>query len=151
MTTALTPFGTRYPQIFDDFRREMDSLMSRFFDGGETGVAERSSWFNPLCNVSETDNEFEVSVELPGSKPDDFNVELRHGDLWITGERKQEHEESRKNWHRVERHYGQFQRVIRLGADVDPDQINAEYKNGVLRITVPKSETSRPKRIEVKG
>lgn len=149
MATSLVPFGTRQPSVFEDFRREVDSLMNQFFEG--EGLSNGTGWFSPLANVAETDGEYEVTVDLPGMKPDDFNIELRHGDLWITGERKQESEKKEKNWHRVERHYGEFRRVIRVGDDVDPDKVNAEYSDGVLRITIPKSETSKPKRIPVKG
>lgn len=65
------------------------------------------------------------------------------------GERKQETEEKDKTFHRVERHYGSFRRILRLGADVDPGTIDANYKDGVLRITAPRTEATRPKRIEV--
>ena len=149
MTTSLIPFGTQTPSVFEDFRREVDSLMNRFFQGD--GLGNGNGWYSPLANVAESENEYEVTVDLPGLKPEDVNVKLRHGDFWITGERKHEHEEKQKNWHRVERRYGQFRRMIRLGDEVDPDKVNAEYKDGVLRITVPKTETSKPKRITVKG
>lgn len=151
MTTSLTPFGTRHPHLFDDFRREIDGVMSRFFDRDLMPEGDGSSWFNPSANVAETENEYEITVDLPGMKTEDVNVEFRNGDLWITGERKQEHEEQRKNWHRVERRYGQFRRVLNLGQDVDPDKVNAEFKDGVLKVTVPKSEKSKPKRIEIKS
>ena len=79
------------------------------------------------------------------------SVELRHGDLWITGQRTEQHEEKGKTWHRVERHYGQFRRVVRLGDDVNPDEVDAEYKDGVLKVSVAKCEEARTKKIEVKG
>ena len=78
-------------------------------------------------------------------------MELRHGELRVGGERKQEHEEKRKNWHRVERRYGSFRRVIPLGRDVDPEKVDAEFKDDVLKVTVAKSEASRPKRIEIRA
>ncbi|HID22904.1 MAG TPA: Hsp20/alpha crystallin family protein [Planctomycetaceae bacterium] len=149
MTTSLVPFGTRFG-LFDDLRKEMDNLFNRFFaaeDGGE--LAQLTTW-TPRLNLSETDKAYEVTVDLPGMKPEDFQVELKHGDLWITGERKGETEEKGKTWHRVERYYGQFRRVIALGDDVDPEHVEAEYKDGVLRITVPKAESAQTKRIEIK-
>ena len=153
MTTSLVPFGTRYPSLFEDFRREVDSLMNRFFDRDLVGIGDGDggTWFSPLANFAETENEYEVTVDLPGLKPEDFTTEIRNGDLWITGERKQEHEEKQKNWHCVERRYGQFRRVIGLGQDVDAEKINAEYRDGVLKITAPKAETAKLKRIPVKG
>ncbi|MEX0718004.1 MAG: Hsp20/alpha crystallin family protein [Planctomycetaceae bacterium] len=110
-----------------------------------------AQWFAPECNLAESETEYEVTLDLPGLKPDDFNVELQHGDLWITGERKHEAEQKGKTWHRVERQYGQFRKMIRLGEDVDPEGIDAQYRDGVLRITVPKTEISKPKKIAVKG
>lgn len=134
--------------MMDDFRKEVDQLMSRFLNGSdEPGM---TGW-TPRANVAETEEGYDVSFDLPGLKPEDFNVELRHGDLWISGQRSHEHEESGKTWHRVERHFGQFRRVIRLGDDVNPEEVNAEYKDGVLRVHIPKSETAKSRKIEVKA
>ena len=144
MNTFLQPrFG-----MMEDFRREFDQVVSRFFNGAdEQGVA----FWTPRTDLAETESGYDVSLDLPGLKPDEFDVELRHGDLWITGRRHDEHEESGKTWHRVERHNGQFRRVIRLGDDVNPEGVNAEYKDGVLRIHVPKSEAAKSRKIEVKA
>lgn len=148
MKTSLTPFETAYPNMFSDFGREMHGLMNRMF-AREDGSGS-SEWFNPLANVSETENQYEVTVDLPGIAPDDVNVELKHGDLWITGERKHEAETKKKTFHCAERHYGRFQRVIRLGDDVDPDNVDAEYRDGVLHIAVPKSESAKPTRVTIR-
>lgn len=149
MTTSLVPFGTRFPHVFGDFRREMDTLMDRFLRG-EDGW-DVPSWYNPLANVAETEKHYEITLDLPGLKPEDVHVEFKHGDLWISGERKEETEEKGKTYHRIERQYGEFRRVIRLGDDVNPDKVEAQYQDGVLRVTVPKSESSLTKRITVKG
>lgn len=149
MTTSLAPFETRMPGLFSDLRRDVDNLMDRFFERGNGH--ELASWFKPSINLAENDKQYEVTVDLPGIKPDEFDVELKHGDLWITGERKEESEEKGKKWHRLERRYGQFRRVIRLGEDVDAEQVDAEYKDGVLRIIVPKTENSQTKHIKVKS
>lgn len=134
--------------MMDDFRKEVDQLMSRFLNGSdEPGM---TGW-TPRANVAETEEGYDVSFDLPGLKPEDFDVELRHGDLWISGQRSHEHEESGKTWHRVERHFGQFRRVIRLGDDVNAEEVNAEYKDGVLRVHIPKSETAKSRKIEVKA
>jgi len=148
MTTTLTPFSSR-SNVFDDFRREMDQLMGRFF-GTENGGTELANW-TPRLNLSETENQYEISVDLPGTNPENFNVEIRHGDLWITGERKGEKEEKGKAWHRLERYYGAFRRVVRLGDDVDPENIEAEYKDGVLYISVPKTEEAKTRKITIKS
>ncbi len=148
--TTLIPFNTRFG-LMDDFRREMDQLFNRFFEGENGGETNQVSTWAPRLNLSETESAYEVSVDLPGLTPDAVNVELRHGDLWITGERRGESDEKGRTWHRVECNSGQFRRAVRLGDDVDPGNVQAEYRDGVLHITVPKSETARTKRIEIKS
>ena len=145
--TALSPFGTRYPDLFEEFRREMDRVMSRLFDGGE-GTAE---YYRPPCNVAETDKSFDIMVDLPGVNPDQVEVELRHGELWITGERATPAGHSRRCHVHPSCSAGRFRRVLRLSEDVDADRIEAEYRDGTLHITVPKSESAKTKRIAVKA
>lgn len=149
MATSLIPFATRF-SLLDDFRKEMDSVFNRFFTGENGGEMLQTAAWVPRLNLSETDTAYHVSVDLPGLRPEEVSVELRHGDLWITGERKQESEEQGRTWHRIERHYGQFRRVVRLGDDVNPNQVDAQYKDGVLCITVPKVAEAQPKKIEIK-
>lgn len=145
----LTPFGLREPRWFDDFRHEMDGLLAQFFgteDGGQEGAM-----FAPRANVAETEREYEITLDLPGLKPEEVNVELKENQLWVSGERRHEAEEKGKTYHRIEQAYGRFRRVIPLASQVKTDAIEAEYRDGVLRITVPKSEAAQPKRIEVKS
>ncbi|GAB6166293.1 Hsp20/alpha crystallin family protein [Thermostilla marina] len=150
MTRTLVPWTATAPdRVFDTLRREMNELMEQFF-GAETNGRHGAPWYAPRVNLAETDKEFELTVDLPGMDPEDFQVELKEGQLWISGERKEEKEEKGKTYHRVERQYGKFQRVIPLPAAVNADKIEAEYRNGVLRITVPKDEAAQPKRISVK-
>jgi HSP20 family protein len=134
-------------RLFEGFRREMDRLWEDFF-GGDAG---RHDWFAPRTNIAETDKEYEITLDLPGMKPEDFTVEVKDGNLWITGERKEETREEGKTYHSIECQYGQFRRVIPLGEAVNSDKIEAQYKDGVLRLTVPKAESAQPKRIEVKA
>jgi len=142
----LVTWCSRPTSVFDSLRREMDCLMDRF-SGDETADVA----FAPQTNLAETDKTFEVTVDVPGLKAEDFAVELTDGQLWISGERNAEIEEDGKTWHRVERCYGKFRRGISLGPDVDADNIEAEYKDGVLRVVVPKAEAVQPKKIEVKS
>jgi len=135
------------PRLFEGFRHEMDRLWNDFF-GGDGG---REEWFAPQTNVAETDKTYEITLDLPGMKPEDFTVEVKDGALWISGERKEQKREEGKTYHCVECQYGQFRRVIPLGESVDADKIEAAYKDGVLRLSVPKAESARPKRIEVKA
>jgi HSP20 family protein len=148
MSTTLVPFTrSRLPDLFGDFDRDLNRLMGFFNE--PNGNAEMTAW-SPRVNLAETENEYLVTVDLPGLDRDDIHVEMKQGDLWITGERKHEVEQSGQNWHRMESSFGSFRRMIRLGEHVDSSHINAEYKDGVLRITVPKVEAAKPHRIEVR-
>lgn len=140
MVRSLIPWGS-LPQPLDTFRREMDSLFDRYLGF----VDDRSTqMYDPAVDIAETENGYEVSLELPGLKADDFSVEIQNGDLWITGEKKDERERNGRNFHTVERRYGQFRRVISLDSPVDADHVTAEYKDGVLSIHVPKTEAAKP-------
>ena len=146
---SLVPVGTRFAWPLGDFRRNMDSLLEEFF-GGNGGTEMAIEGFVPRVNVAETENEYEVAVDLPGVKPEELNVEYKGSELWLTGERKNETEEKGKTFHRIEKRYGRFERAIPLACPVNEAKITAEYKDGVLHVTVPKTEEARPKRIEVK-
>lgn len=147
MARALSPWTQWSPVLFEDFGKEMNRLLGHF---GDTENGE-SRLFAPRINIAETDQAYEVTVDLPGMKPDDFNIEFKEGQLWISGEKKQECEEKGKSYHRVERHYGQFRRVITLGTDVDAENVDATYRDGVLTLQVPKVAAVQPRRINVKS
>jgi HSP20 family protein len=127
----------------------MENLLSRALgeDGGNTWLTE----FTPRVNVAETDKGYEVTAELPGLKPEDIHVELERDVLTISGERKEEDEEKGKTFHRVERRYGAFRRAMNLPDATLADKVNAEYKNGVLKVIVPKSKDARPTKVKVTG
>jgi HSP20 family protein len=148
MTGRLIPWHTRTANVLDMFRREMDQWMNRLGNTEEGDTV--SQFFSPETNLAETDKQYEITLDLPGLNPGDFNLEFDDGQLWITGERKQEKEEG-KTYHRVERSYGKFRRGVSLGPDVDSEKIEATYRNGVLSVIVPKAPTACPKKIEVKG
>jgi len=147
MTRNLVPWGGNLPAPFTMLKREMDDLFDRFFDH------DRGDGFSalPRTDVAETEDKYEISVELPGLKPEDIAVEVKGGELWITGEKKQEAEKKGKTYLRVERQYGRFQHVVPLAQVVDAEKVSAEYQNGVLKISLAKSEHAKPKRIPVHG
>jgi HSP20 family protein len=149
MVRALVPWTVSTPRVFDRFRREMDQLMEQFFSEEDGG--EGMQLFSPHTNIAETENEYEVTVDLPGMKPDEFNVELKENQLWITGRRNREKEEKGKTFHRIERQYGEFRRAIPFPEAVDSEKVDAEYKDGILRVKVAKDRASKPKKIEVKA
>jgi len=150
MVRALTPWSERLPRPVREFEREMESLVNRF-------LAPMEEWrlgklgFVPHTNVAETEEQFEVTVELPGLKPDDVHVEFKDGALWIRGERKEEQEEKGKTFHRVECQYGEFRRVLPLPTTIDEGAFKAEFKDGLLTVTVPKTAEAKPRHIEVKA
>ncbi|MGC1272657.1 MAG: Hsp20/alpha crystallin family protein [Planctomycetaceae bacterium] len=146
--TGMTLFDRRGSGLVDDFRREFDALFHQFFEGGN-GSSWAATMFHPQANVAESENDYEITLDLPGMKPEDVTIELQQGHLVVTGERKQEHEDEGKTWHRVERSCGTFRRVIPLEAAADADKIDAAFRDGVLTITVPKAEEAKPKRINV--
>ena len=104
----------------------------------------------PPCDIFETDKELVMKFELPEVKKEDVEVKLEQNVLTLHGERKFEEKTDRGNYHRVERHYGEFLRSFNVPAYVDATRINAEFKDGVLTITLPKNEEARPKQINVK-
>ncbi len=135
----------------DVFGNEMDNLLDRFFEGQPTRFFGEDGGWLPSVDLSETDKEFIVKAELPGMDAKDINVSLENDVLTIRGERKHEHEEKKENFHRIERSYGSFCRAFRLSRDVDGAQVDADYKNGVLKIRLPKSGKNGEKKIEVKA
>ena len=147
MVRAMIPLRTRFPHSLTDLRSEMEGLFDLAFN--REGV--ESGGLIPRINISETDTHYEVAAELPGMKSDDVHVELNDGQLSISGELKAESEEEGKTYHRVERRYGEFRRVISVPDTVDAEKIKAEFHDGLLSVSLPKSEKEKPKRIEVKG
>jgi HSP20 family protein len=130
-----------------DLDRFWDPL-DRFFKQEDWDIVPQE--FIPRANIVETDDMFEVTMELPGMDVKDVNVEFQNGMLWIIGEKKEFKEEKGQSFHRVEREYGKFNRRFHLPGAIKEPEINAEFDNGVLRIMVPKSEELKPKKIKVK-
>jgi HSP20 family protein len=122
----------------DDF----DRLMGRAFS--------RDAWM-PALDVRESEDRFDVKVDLPGLNPEDVTVTFEDGMLMISGKRQFETEDKGETWHRVERGFGTFARSIRLPQTADPDKIGASFDRGVLAVTVPKSEQAKPKTIQVQA
>ena len=143
-----TPCNRRESTFFDTVVREMDGLVGRF---QESGRGETSDCFSPRADVAEMDSGFEISVDLPGLNPEDVELEIESGVLNVSGSREKQTEEEGKTYRRVERRHGTFRRSFSLGEDIDTDKVEAEYKDGVLRITIPKAEKIRPKKIEIKS
>jgi len=130
-------------------RDEMDRLFDDFF-GMTPARGERGAVWSPAVNVREDEDSFFIEAELPGMSREDIELEVEQNSLVIKGERRFEQKEEGENYHFVERSYGSFYRSFTLPKNVDADGIGAEYKDGVLTVTVPKKEEVKPKKVEIK-
>jgi HSP20 family protein len=106
--------------------------------------------WSPVLDVYEDKNDLIVKVELPGMKKDQIELSLHENTLTISGERKCERTESEGDTSRSERSFGRFQRTVTLTKPVDPNKVNAQHKDGILTVTLSKTEESKPRQIEVK-
>ncbi|MDF1578138.1 MAG: Hsp20/alpha crystallin family protein [Desulfurivibrionaceae bacterium] len=133
--------------------REMEDFFDRFSRpmGRQFGreLARAGEWA-PRVDISENDKEFVINAEIPDIKKEDVKVNVENGVLTLRGERKQEKEEKDKKFHRIERFYGSFCRSFTLPDNVDEAKIDATFKDGMLKLTIPKIESKKPKAIEVK-
>ena len=132
-----------------NFHNQMEKVFSDIFAShdGETGM-EETSWM-PTVDISETENGFEIRAELPGVSEKDVNVSVTDNLLTIKGEKHQEAETDGKNYHRVERRYGSFQRSFTLPRHIETDAIKAEFKDGVLTLGIPKAEAAKPTEVPI--
>jgi len=126
---------------------EFDRMWSDFF--GTTYNPESCDW-SPRVDIVETDKNFELMVEVPGLDRNDIRLKVDDQVLIMSGERKSEEEKEGRSYRRVERTYGKFERRFRLPSEADLDKIEATYKNGVLTVSVPKSEKVAGREIQVK-
>jgi HSP20 family protein len=137
----------------EELQRRMTSLFdwSPFRRGNLTGEQENifvAEWA-PLVDIAEDDKEYLIKVELPEVQKEDVQVTVENGTLTISGERKAEKEQKGRKFHRVERMYGRFERSFSIPDDVGTGEVKAQFKDGVLRVHLAKSEKARPKQIEV--
>jgi HSP20 family protein len=132
-------------RVFDDFYNNFGLSSFEPFD-------ESFGAFSPSVDVTENDQEITVSAELPGLDDNDIEVSLAHNVLTVSGEKKEKKEDKGKDFYRMERSYGSFQRSISLPAEVEPDKVEAKFNKGVLTITLPKTAEAQKqtKRISVK-
>jgi HSP20 family protein len=140
--------------------REIDKLFESALRGvgfapgsdRESSASLQSELLKPTLDLAATENEYTISVELPGVECGEVKLELVDDSLKIEGEKRQEKEQKEKDFYRMERSYGSFQRVLSLPDDADQNQIEAVFKNGVMTITVPRKSIpeSEVKQIEVR-
>jgi len=128
--------------IFDDLFNELYSLPTSF-------LSKSGMDLSPRIDISETDNEYKIEAELPGINQKEIDVKIDNNILTIKGKKEDIKEEKEKNYHLRERYYGAFQRSISLPNNIEPEKIKASFENGVLNISVPKSDKRTPKKIEI--
>lgn len=131
-------------------REDMNRLFDSFFSGlpeQRRGLLE-GEWA-PSIDIAETDEDIVVTAELPGVKQEEVDITIADGVLTLKGEKKEEKEVKEKNYHRIERTYGSFQRSISLPTGTEAGKAKATYKDGILRITIPKVEEAKPKQIKI--
>jgi HSP20 family protein len=122
--------------------------VDRFFEDFGLDYSRSDVVWSPTVDLIESENGYEVKAELPGLEKKDIKLTFEDERLTLSGERKYEKEDKKKNYHRVERAYGKFERSFYL-PDVKGDEIKADYKEGVLTVSIPKSEATKPKEISV--
>ena len=132
-------------------RREVDRRWEDFFGPRGWGVRPWEGEWAPAVDVSETEDKVVIKAEVPGIDPKDLDITLAGDLLTIKGEKKSERQETKENYHLVERSYGSFCRSLTLPAAVEMDQIDARYEKGVLTVTCPKKEIVKPRAIEIKA
>lgn len=146
------PTALNFP-IFREME-EMSERLNRLFGtwtrptGGKEPLTV-VDW-TPSVDIQETETEYLVKAELPEIKREDVKVTVENGILTLQGERKHEKEEKNRKFHRVERSYGTFLRTFTVPSDADEAKVAADFKEGILRVHLPKTEKPRPKAIEVK-
>jgi HSP20 family protein len=128
---------------------EMERVLRQVF--GDRQGASPAGAFSPALDVEEDENAFTLHVELPSVDPEKVDVSLEENVLTIAGEREFYGDRNAEGFRRVERHFGRFHRSVRLPDRVAADQVEATYRDGLLTITVPKAEESKPRRIQIQA
>ncbi len=132
----LVNFQNQMNRIFQDYGRGSDELLT-------------SGTFVPPVDIYEDEHTITLKLEVPGIDEKDLDIKLENNTLTVRGERKFEKEEKEENFHRIERRYGAFARSFTLPNTVDPENVQASYENGLLKITLAKRDEAKPKQIKV--
>jgi HSP20 family protein len=121
--------------------------LERFFDV----FSDNETHFAPACEIHDEEKMYSISLDIPGLRQEDIDIEVKDNHLHISGERKYEKKTDKNNVLRSERRYGKFSRVFSLPQNVNPEGIEASFENGVLQIMLPKEEKSQTRKIQISG
>ena len=146
----MTPVRWNPIREFSVFQNQMNRLFEDAMGTwlGESNGTGNTNWV-PLADIYENDNDLIAKVELPGVDPKMVDVRVENNVLTIRGERPFDQKVAQENYHRLERSFGTFSRSFALPMTIDADKIHAEYRDGILNLTLPKSERAKPKRIQI--
>lgn len=148
--TTRTPRQTLFSlSPFRSLQDEIDQLFGRFssdFKGGSL-----TSELSPACDLSETEDAFQVRMDLPGMKAEDIHIEVTGDKIRVSGQRQEEKEEKGKTFHRMERRSGSFSESMVLSARIKEDSVQAEFADGVLTVTLPKAEAAKSRTVKIKS
>lgn len=146
---------TRWSPTSPFFDRTAGAGLNRFIDeffnhGFQTSRDENlDSHWAPPADIKETEEALVVQVELPGLQKDEINISLESGILTVGGERRFIKDDSKENFHRLERSHGKFSRSFRLPRNIETQQVKANFENGLLTLELPKTEETKPRQIEI--
>ena len=129
----------RTPSVFNSF-------FDRFFNDDLLETRGNSSSFSPKVDIAETEKHFEIQFTLPGVEKKDINIDLTDDRLTVSGERRFDNEKKEKNYHAVESYYGKFSRSFYLPDNINAEKVDANYKDGILTLTLPKDAKKETKR-----
>lgn len=144
--------ATRNADPFARMHREMDRVFEDFFGRAAPAGAGAGLMLRPSVDIRESRKAYKISIEVPGIEADDIDLHVDGDTLVVSGEKRQESEDDDEGFHRIERSYGQFRRLLTLPGDADVDNIRADFRRGVLKIRVPRKadgDSSGARRIEI--
>ena len=130
-------------------REKMNRMFEDVFSGRSENKELTAGTWAPAVDIFETENELVMTAEIPGIEEKDVEIKIEDNTLSIRGERKFEKETKEENYHRLERSYGSFYRAFTLPSSVDPERIQAEQENGVLKISMPKRQELKPRKVRI--
>ena len=149
---ALTRYTRRSP-VFSPWAEleDMTNRLNRMFTEAGSGEASRRAFWTPAVNVEETKDELRLTAELPGMGIDDIEIEVENNVLSLRGEKREEEQQDERRYHVWERSYGSFERSFTLPRTVKPDQISAQFRDGILHVQMPKAPEAKSRKISIKA
>ena len=133
----------------NQYLASLPNFLENWFDNFSSNAQLSDHLWSPSVDIVESKESYELAVEIPGLNKNDIHISLEDSVLRLSGERKQESKSENKNYHHIEITFGRFERSFRLPKNVKTDQINAKYKDGILKVEIPKAEEVKPKEITV--